>query len=163
MNPKLFITAAVVACAAHASATDVFAYLAGNFKPVAEMGEIRKIVNNSETTTLISEKGDSVMIENAAFTYLTFHRTSVPTGIGSAKAGAKAAVVVSYSDGVVRVTAPQPLRRISIVSADGSEVGRVESPTADAVISTYGLPAGVYIVSATTADGKHVSKKIVKK
>lgn len=160
MRAKLFIAALLAACAGHASATDVFAYVSGNLKPVAEMGAIRKIVNGSETTTLISEKGDSVTIENAAFTYLTFHRTSVPTGITGAKTEGTS---ISYGGGVVRVVSAKPLRQIRLVASDGAEAGRIASPPADAAVSTLGLAPGVYIVEAVTTDGKRITKKIVKK
>ena len=70
---RIIIMSALAATALHASATDVYVYASGNFKPLASLENVRKIINGTTLTTIISTKGDTVKVENAAFDYLTAH------------------------------------------------------------------------------------------
>lgn len=151
---------ALAATALHASATDVYVYASGNFKPLASLENVRKIINGTTLTTIISTKGDTVKVENAAFDYLTAHPTPVPVGIGNAKV---ASLKISCESGVVRVVSDSKIRSVSLVSSDGSEFARLEPVSADVALSTAAIPAGVYVVNAVTVDGKRMSKKFIKK
>ncbi len=150
----------MLAACLKASATDVYVYLSGNFTPVSSLENIRKIINGDPLTTLISTKGDTVVVENSAFSYITFHRTSLPVGIETTKTQNP---TISYENGVVRVCNASKINRIELLTSDGAIFATIAPTSSDLVLSTHGIPAGIYIVNAVTVDGQRISKKIIKK
>ncbi len=161
MKTKRLIIASVLFTAClQASATDVYVYLDGNFTPVASLENIRKIITGDSLTTLISAKGDSAAVENEAFSYITFHRTSVPVGIGTTETQKP---TISYENGVVRVCNAAKIRRVELITSDGAVFAKISPTSSDFVLSTHGIPAGVYVINATTTDGQRISKKFIKK
>jgi len=160
MRIRNILMASALAVSLQVSATDVYVYMSNNFVPITSLGNIRKIINGATETTLISTKGDTVTVENSSFTYITFHRTSLPVGIESAKAQN---LKISYEGGSVKVTNSSVPKNISFISSDGSVFSSFTPTDSEVVISTAGIPAGVYIVKVVTSDGKKLTKKIIKK
>ncbi len=160
MGIRKILTLSAFVVGLQASATDVYVYMAGNYVPVASLGNIRKIINGSTGTTLISAKGDTVNVENAAFTYITFHSTSIPVGIEIEKS---AGTYITSEGGAVRVSSSATPQNISLISYDGAVFASITPTESDVVVSTAGIPVGVYVVSVVTADGKKLTKKIIKK
>ncbi len=160
MKIRNILIASAFAVSLQVSATDVYVYVANNYVPVASLGNIRKIINGDTQTTLISAKGDTVTVDNSAFTYITFHRTSIPVGIESAKSEK---LKITYEDGAVRVSNSTTPKNISLISSDGAVFASITPADRDVVVSTAGIPAGVYVVRVITADGKKLTRKIIKK
>lgn len=164
MNAKFIALAALTAVtfAQTARAIDVYAYKDGSYKAVGSTLDMRKVITGAELTQIISSKGDTLTLENAAFSYILFHPKTIATGI--ARAAKPQGLTISYDNGAIRIDAPEKLRSISIYSADGSKAaGIADAQSQDVVLSTLGLPAGVYVVEAVTASGKKANKKIVKR
>ena len=153
MRIRNILMASALAVSLQVSATDVYVYMSNNFVPITSLGNIRKIINGATETTLISTKGDTVTVENSSFTY-------IPVGIESAKAQN---LKISYEGGSVKVTNSSVPKNISLISSDGSVFSSFTPTDSEVVISTAGIPAGVYIVKVVTSDGKKLTKKIIKK
>ena len=160
MKIRNILIASAFAVSLQVSATDVYVYVSGNYVPVASLGNIRKIINGDTQTALISAKGDTITVDNSAFTYITFHRTSIPVGIEGAKSES---LKISYEGGAVRVSSPATPKNISLISSDGAVFASITPSGRDVVVSTAGIPAGVYVVRVITADGRKLTKKIIKK
>ena len=148
--------ASALAVSLQVSATDVYVYMSNNFVPITSLGNIRKIINGATETTLISIKGGHGYGGKLFFTYITFHRTSLPVGIESAKAQN---LKISYEGGSVKVTNSSVPKNISLISSDGSVFSSFTPTDSEVVISTAGIPAGVYIVKVVTSDGKNSQRK----
>lgn len=156
----LFAALALAAVALPAAATDVYVYASGNLKPLVEMVNVRKIVHDGTTTMFISTKGDTVKLGYTTLNYITTHRTSIPVGVKSARSRK---LTISREGGAVRVVADAKLRSVAVMTTGGETVARLAPASADVIISTDGMPAGVYIITAETAAGDKATKKIVKK
>lgn len=161
MTRKYLIAAlALAAVALPSAATDVYVYTHGNLKPLSEMKSVRKIVHDGTTTMLISTKGDTVKLDYTTLNYITTHRTSIPVGVKSARSQG---LSISREGGAVRVVAGTKLKSVVVLTTGGETVARLAPASTDVIISTDGMPAGVYIIAAETAAGDKATKKIVKK
>ena len=145
-------------CCNHASAFDAYVYLNGSYVPVNVSENIYKMVFDTDYTYFITANNDTATLSNAAFSFITFRKVEKPVGMNAAKT--VATTIVSENDGI-RISSGKAIDAVRIIDSAGNIVADVSPSSNDLFFSTLGLPAGVYIVQASS--GKEVSvKKITK-
>ena len=116
------------------------------------------MVFDTEYTYFITANNDTATLSNTAFSFITFRKVEKPVGMNAAKT--VATTIVSENDGI-RISSGKAIDAVRIIDSAGNIVADVSPSSNDLFFSTLGLPAGVYIVQASS--GKEVSvKKITK-
>lgn len=101
---------------------------------------------------LAEVSGSNATAVESEYNGLVFNLTA-PTGIHDVNADQSARLAVTSTDAGLQVSAPETIRQLTVMTTDGRTVLTKRPGTSTFTVPTDALPAGLYLITAQTADG----------